>query len=307
MTAGTKTRQLLDQAAAAGKPLKRVEYSSTGYGKKVRDSQRSRLYSAESVLRTYDRLLTEEQVYQLIAKVRSDAVIQRWYGDPGHIKVTISGRHKRTSWARYGARPEMVLAKGWGQQPAVVLHELAHFYASPAGDPGHDWLFCHIFLAFVKRFMGVEEANKLKASFKKNKIRFAPPRKRKAMSAAQKAAAGDRMAKARAARAANSIEPHVIAIKMNGRWGLLHGGQTLPSSGWLKVARRFENYHTGELHPQVFVRKTDAGIAKAVARIRTWPGEAKSAVAVPVSQLQADPNFRGVLPQDWEPILVPVA
>lgn len=293
-----KSKQLLSQAEAAGKPLRR-----TG-----RDSQRQKVYHAEQrVLRPGQRQLSPREVNELVRKIRTSAYVVRNYGDPGHVKVTITRQRKATS-AAFPFRGEIRLAAAWGCSADVVVHEMAHMYASPMGDPGHDWLFCHIYLDFVRKFIGAKEAAALKAEFKRTKVRVAPPRKRKAMSPAQKAAAAERMAKARAARQGSSIEPHVIVIPKkefgeDAGWVLL-AGSTIPKSGWLKTTRRASDPWRGGLYDKVFVRKTDTGIAQALAKVRTWPG-ASEAVAVPVSQLQSDE--RGFLRLTWEPILVPVA
>lgn len=290
MPVGQTTTTLLAAAKAAGKPLRQYD----------RDSQRSRLYKAEhGALRGNMPRLSQREADALVKRIRTSAYVLKHYGDPGEIRVVISTRRTRKSVADV-YRGQIVLAAGWGQGLDVIVHEIAHMYASPAGDPGHGWLFCHIYLDFVRKFIGQEAYTALRNSFKLYRVRHTPPRARKAMSPEQRAAASDRMAKARAARAASSIEPHVIAIPRNTynrgvQWALLEGS-TVPKGGWLPTTFHAFDFY-GELRSNVFVRKTDAGIAKALAAVRTWPG-AKEAMAVPVSQIVA--AGRSIAP-DWDP------
>jgi hypothetical protein len=63
----------------------------------------------------------------------------------------------------------------WARTIPVLLHELAHVVAPHAA--AHHWPWAACFVALVERFMGPEWAQKLRDSFKRNKVRFRAPRR----------------------------------------------------------------------------------------------------------------------------------
>ena len=87
----------------------------------------------------------------------------------------------------------------------VIVHELAHTVCQREHGTlvaGHGWQFCAIYLRLVLLTMGREAYDALRASFKKHRVRYSEPRKRKPLSAEQKAVLAARLAAARAAKAA---------------------------------------------------------------------------------------------------------
>jgi hypothetical protein len=84
----------------------------------------------------------------------------------------------------------------------VVLHEMAHevrHYRRDRFTPeaAHGWQYAATYLDLVMWFMGSEAHDKLKAAFKKHKVKFSKPRTGRLLSAEEKQVLRDRLAKAR--------------------------------------------------------------------------------------------------------------
>lgn len=276
-----KTQQLLTQAKAAGKPLSRNRTSS---GRRPSDSQRSKLYSAEQVIRTGPQL-SPEGVRQLVKDITTSPYVIKNYGSRT-VKVTITAARTRTS-AAFWQTGEIRLAAAWGRSADVVIHEVAHMYASPAGDPGHDWLFCSIYLDLVRAFIGTATARKLEASFKANGIRYTVPKAKRQLSPDQKQAAVERMAKARAARQVVSVEEHAFVMESE-----LFGERRWVAVESLRSGRIYTTSYVGR--KSVLTRNSTAGIARALLLLN-GNANGHTVRAIPVSQLPV-----GSL-RDWSP------
>lgn len=175
---------------------------------RTRDAQRARCYKAEReafsyypgrVLRgtpgatlgeyKYGKAMSVQEMQELQILIGgSKKILDKWRnGDAKRVRVEISGRRTRGGAASYGGKvqysPKAML--DW-----IVCHEMAHELNDCAtslekkGDGGaynhasHGWRFCAIYLDIVRWVIGVEAAEALKASFKRNKVRFTPPIKR---------------------------------------------------------------------------------------------------------------------------------
>lgn len=87
----------------------------------------------------------------------------------------------------------------------IVLHELAHGLApltgwaagNPAARVSHGREFAHTYLLLVQHFIGAEAAKKLRASFRKHRIKYTQPRQ---ISEEQKEKLRARLAALRAAK-----------------------------------------------------------------------------------------------------------
>lgn len=289
---GTKTTQLLGTARRNGKPLT----------PRAKDSQRAKVYSAEQVIRGRAGNIGGVAANALAQKIAASKYVQNNYGIV-KPRIEVSTRRTRTSAAFYWEQ-RIVLAAGWGCTTDVVIHEMAHLYASPAGDPGHDWLFCSIYLDLVRKFMGSQAHADLKASFKAHKVRFTPPKAKRQMTPAQKAAAVDRMAKARAARAGSACEPTVFAWYDNRfpglerweRWVLVG---TAPVRGNVGLTYRLMGHGNRELSARVLVRKTDKGVVDMLKRLRMGAWHDQHVLAVPAHLIPFDVS--GQIQKDWVP------
>ena len=137
-----------------------------------RDNQRTRLYKAESVIRKsqsdkyakyLDGSIPSCQEY-VNALLKTAWFSRRWMVKYVHVK---SGKGAR------GGINGMSLGK-WARCEAVILHELAHNLV-PRSCPtasAHGPEFAGVFHYLVQQVMSKEEALKLKASFKENKVRM---------------------------------------------------------------------------------------------------------------------------------------
>jgi len=137
-----------------------------------RDNQRTRLYKAESVIRKsqsdkyakyLDGSIPSCQEY-VNALLKTAWLSRRWMVKYVQVK---SGKGAR------GGINGMSLGK-WARCEAVILHELAHNLV-PRSCPtasAHGPEFAGVFHYLVQQVMGKEEALKLKASFKENKVRM---------------------------------------------------------------------------------------------------------------------------------------
>jgi putative metallohydrolase (TIGR04338 family) len=76
-----------------------------------------------------------------------------------HTYVRVRGRHL----------PVIYLTKSAMKRRWVILHEIAH-WLSPEHE-GHGPGFARMYLGLVRRFLGPDEARKLKAAFKEKKVR----------------------------------------------------------------------------------------------------------------------------------------
>lgn len=169
---------------------------------KARDSQRSKVYAAESVIRRYGRTkMTFAECEKYLAKVQASAWFVRHYGDHFAIRLNDRGSraHAATSW---GAAKGNINLPSWARNEAVLLHEIAHNVTkSRYGEqvPGHGWQWAGTYVELVGHFMGADVAKLLTDSFREHKVRWRQPKTR-TMTDEQRAAAAARLAAYRESR-----------------------------------------------------------------------------------------------------------
>lgn len=142
----------------------------------MRDAQRQRVYDAENKAR---RVLTDAGFeWRNVAtearyKRRIDEIMgSKWMKD---TYPAATGREVELEWGgkRYGA-----CAGSWGIKTSVtdfalhelvLVHELAHTIEKRlygVYDPGHGRAYCAIYLKLVRRFIGKQAHDELRAQFK---------------------------------------------------------------------------------------------------------------------------------------------
>jgi putative metallohydrolase (TIGR04338 family) len=177
---------------------RRKQTQSEGWGSsRVRDSQRTRLYTAERVIRKQGRTFDSiEEIQAYVDRLTASAWWKRRYPER---KITVVPKHHgaATAWS-WRSRIEM---PRWSWCEAVVLHEVAHIatdrkYGSSAAAHGRE--YARTFLELVRHKMGKDAGADLKASFTEHRVKHSLPRK--PMSEEQRAAAAERLATARAAK-----------------------------------------------------------------------------------------------------------
>lgn len=171
----------------------------------MRDTQKSRLYAADDVLRKYAKPMPEiRDMEAFVKRVMTSKRVQASYPTAfamfRHMPVVKDGRG-RTSAGGWSGGITMPL---WSRKTDVVIHELAHCIAArnwgSGRIAGHGWQFCSVYLRLVLLFIGREAHDELKASFKQHRVRYTAPRKRKPLDPAKKAELVARLAAYRQAQ-----------------------------------------------------------------------------------------------------------
>lgn len=156
-------------------------------------------------LRRANAYIGLEGAQLLTDRVMGDAVVRRHYGVPylnnrGHETNEVRLPPTKIVGPTNGQRRGLSYPYQWKvslpkhfQTPWVTLHELAHQltdWKHGVDLAGHGWEFCQTYLFLVKRFLGQEAHDDLKAAFKRNGVRFTPkkPRQKKVMTPEQRAA-----------------------------------------------------------------------------------------------------------------------
>lgn len=148
----------------------------------IRDSQKKRVYKAERAVFLANptrRFNTLEQCVDFAVKVLKKRAIRNRYDDViGDKTVTVAFRRGRFSYGWYSG---IELSK-YGRCEWIILHELAHVIQqrwerkNREHTAHHCWLFCKIYLDLVRYVLGKEAADALKASFRKNKVKYKTPK-----------------------------------------------------------------------------------------------------------------------------------
>lgn len=146
-----------------------------------RDSQRSKVYTAEQKTSSGKHFKDIDEVRMYIAKI---ARTQWWKklaaGHPvenGPVRLEI-GRSHSTALSFHGMRTVRMPGKsGWAYCEKVVLHEMAHLITDCTHSASHGPEFCKNFLTLVKYRMGKDAAEELKRSFKTHKVKYTVRRK----------------------------------------------------------------------------------------------------------------------------------
>lgn len=170
-------------------------------GSPVRDTQRKKLYTAERFLqypkeggRAAVRIETVPEIQAWVDRMIASAWWQKRY--PHVQRITVKdGRGRRIACAGYRS---ITLPK-WSRSKAVILHEIAHVVTS-SRVAWHGWEFADNLLKLVGHWVGGEEAELLKQSFKKHRVRWKAPRVKRELSPEQLEVLRTRMARVRAAK-----------------------------------------------------------------------------------------------------------
>lgn len=155
--------------------------------RRVRDSQRSRLYRAEVVLaNTFDapRFPGLASVNLYYSKLLCSAWFQ-WRYRLGKVEIR-DGRGRNSACADVQWRGHETIPTGviwlprWARNEPTMLHELAHCCcdATPDGrrEAAHGWRFAQVYLELVRRQMGQDAERALRESFRKHRVRYKAPR-----------------------------------------------------------------------------------------------------------------------------------
>lgn len=177
-----------------------------------RDSQRSKLYAAEDAafdlgyngFQSRDTLSLQE-CQAIVDKVWASKIIRRKYSRATRYSLAplvCDGRGRRR--ACYSPGRHVIKLPRWSRQKYIVLHEIAHALAYASDRAFHGWEFCECYLHLVRVFVNRGAEDKLKQEFKTRRVRFKPKRTR-TMTAEQRQVTGERLKKAREAKAKKAL------------------------------------------------------------------------------------------------------
>jgi putative metallohydrolase (TIGR04338 family) len=135
-----------------------------------RDNQRSRMYAADR--EAFDNFYSPD--YEIMKDVQAfvDKVTasKTWLKIRfiRHIKAS-DGRRRRRACAR--GLHNIIMPK-WTRSKHMILHEMAHCATLERGRSDHGQEFCCNYLKLVSRFLGVEQAKRLRLAFRVNKVKY---------------------------------------------------------------------------------------------------------------------------------------
>jgi putative metallohydrolase (TIGR04338 family) len=142
--------------------------SNNGDGR-ARDSQRSKLYTAERVLHGKPDFKTVQECQAFVDQVMATRYVKaRWLA---HITVRPGLGHTNATAQPSTAVIQLPL---WSRQRAVILHEMAHCLNDDQrrAYAWHGPEFAGLFLGLVHHVLGAEAAAQLRESFRDNKVRY---------------------------------------------------------------------------------------------------------------------------------------
>jgi putative metallohydrolase (TIGR04338 family) len=224
----------------------------------VRDQQRSRLYAAERECHhgPQEHLRSVQQMQNFIDRVCTQRWFQSRWGNDVKIEVRGGQGHRRA--VCYGDVLHIPL---WGREELVLLHELAHSLVTyrrgltgfsilgvdyqTGAVAGHGPEYAGVFLFLVRQVLGAEEALKLKAAFKKHRVRsntkLVPPAKtHRVVTQTQRRAALVRAQQA--PLQAHEISRAVDVLRRAAKQGAFGGSGRKPRAHALATARALETW-----------------------------------------------------------------
>lgn len=141
---------------------------------RYRDSQRGKLYAAQQIAfpdmthGPHPEFRTVKQMQRYVDKLTSYAWFRRRFGNR-RIRVH-DGRGRR----RAGGAPGYITMPLWSRTLPTILHECAH--ACERWPAKHGPWFCRAYLDLVHHAMSPEDATRLKAAYRLERVRWKPYR-----------------------------------------------------------------------------------------------------------------------------------
>lgn len=151
-------------------------------GKTPRDSQRSKVYKAESdtsmrvnpnYCNDFPEIMTLQEIESWVEKIMTSKWFESNY--PGVNQIIPAIRDGRGS-RRAAANTRRMRFPIWTRFELMVLHELAHVVCAHIYRPYeirmHGRAYCAVYLNLVKRWIGKPAHDELKKSFKKHGVKY---------------------------------------------------------------------------------------------------------------------------------------
>jgi len=173
-----------------------------------RDSQRSKVYRAEQLAFDGSPLDVPEikDIEDYITHICSLGRVRDSFPELINRRVVVGDGRSRN---RPAADSSGIYMPRHSRRKWIVLHELSHTIVrrkhGVVKAAGHGWQFAETYLLLVRHVMGVEAHDLLKESFRKHRVKFCEPRKKKQLTAEERSALIERLARARALRGAVGV------------------------------------------------------------------------------------------------------
>jgi putative metallohydrolase (TIGR04338 family) len=165
-----------------------------------RDSQRSKLYTAEHTIPRGLELREMDAIIGYLERVMAHQWYRRHYGAIDRYELQDGrGRSSAAGGLAWRSTARMTFPT-WSRCERILLHELAHAITRKLHGfecAAHGWQFAAVFLDLVRHFMGAEVGEQLRLAFRENRVRYAAPRKGRPMTPEQRSQAVERLAAAR--------------------------------------------------------------------------------------------------------------
>ncbi len=176
---------------------------------RARDSQRQKVYSAESFLHggsAWERFETVAEMQAFVDDVLGSAWFRRRWPQVARRGIEVrDGRGRGRACAQVIWGTLVIKMPVWSRSRAIVLHEISHHCADEVHGitdvAAHGWQFAATLLELVAHEMGAMWGDELKKSYKARKVRYKAPRSRKPLTEEQRAVLVERLARARAVSA----------------------------------------------------------------------------------------------------------
>jgi putative metallohydrolase (TIGR04338 family) len=167
-------------------------------GTKPRDSQRQRLYDAQSLAGFYEigEVMTIKEAQKFVNQVLSHKKTRTLFNQyrfvfgtfPSKILVEVGNGSHATITTRDWETVRLIRLNKWGRNKFIVLHEIAHHITW--GRESHGAEFADVLLQFTTRYLGKPDADKLANAFNEKRVKVMTksnkprvPRKREITSA----------------------------------------------------------------------------------------------------------------------------
>jgi hypothetical protein len=159
-----------------------LQWDSHEYDLPSRDSQRQRVYDAESACFRDARIkmqATRDQLQSMADAIFSSTCVRDLLLRSGQSRRAANRTAPRIDFVTDNRRAAIgtagvVKLPAWARNKPTFLHELAHAVAPWMAM--HSWAFCATMLELVREFMGQDWAERLAESYDRHRIKYTPQR-----------------------------------------------------------------------------------------------------------------------------------
>lgn len=171
-----------------------------------RDSQRQKLYRSERFLQERgSRYESVQDIQKYVDRLIASAWFRRRWPRCARNGILVEdGRGRRTAVAKTRWGDPIISMPVWSRTEAVILHEVAHHCSDERHGTRdvapHGREFAATLLELITHLMGADTGKELKASFRKNGVKFTAHKGGRTLTPEQRQQQIERLAAAREAR-----------------------------------------------------------------------------------------------------------